>query len=52
MFHARIFVQRLTQENFFLDYSHSNPPRAAFIQRDEPDAHLPSRSLSPERTRR
>jgi hypothetical protein len=52
MFHARIFVRRLTQENFFLDYSHSNPPRAAFIQQDGPETHRPSRSPSPERTRR
>jgi hypothetical protein len=51
MFHARVFVQRLTQENFFLDYSRSNPPRAAFIQQDEPGL-TPSRSPFPERARR
>jgi hypothetical protein len=52
MFHARIFVKRLENDNFFLDYSQSNPPRAAFIQQDEPNPRLPSRSSSPERTRR
>jgi hypothetical protein len=51
MFHARIFVKRLEQADFFLDYSRSNPPKAAFIQQDEP-GRIPSRSPSPERTRR
>jgi hypothetical protein len=50
MFHARIFVKRLENESFFLDYSRSNPPRAAFIRQDEPAVSPPARY--PERSRR
>jgi hypothetical protein len=53
MFNARIFVKRLENENFFLDYSRSNPPRAAFIRQAEPETRpVLSRSPHPERTRR
>jgi hypothetical protein len=52
MFNARIFVKRLENENFFLDYSRSNPPRAAFIHQAEPETRPYSRSSHPKRTRR
>jgi hypothetical protein len=51
MFYARIFVKRLENQNFFLDYSRSNPPQAAFIQ-TEPEIRPPSPSPYQERTRR
>jgi hypothetical protein len=54
MFNARIFVKRLENQDFFLDYSHSNPPRAAFIQIKQAEKKIsPSLPIPyPERTRR
>jgi hypothetical protein len=54
MFNARIFVKRLQNQDFFLDYSHSNPPRAAFIQTEQIERKIspPQPVPSPERTRR
>jgi hypothetical protein len=51
MFNARIFVKRLENQNFFLDYSHSTPPKASFIQ-TEPELRPSSPSPYQERTRR
>jgi hypothetical protein len=54
MFNARIFVKRLENQDFFLDYSRSNPPKAAFIQTGRTEKKI-SPSLPspfPERARR